>query len=228
MVEITPEYAKLRMRELFAIIFCSIAIAIVAGINGMNPEWARSIATSLLTVAGLVFGFVILGVTNLTDKDLVKALHEYQLRKNFDKLFNKLHVKPATKAEEKSLMQKELSEAIGNTYKAQGYVVGSFLTPIIWLLISIGFSFSIYGMNTTANFLNIEWLIFDFLLYFSLVLLFAAVYSLFKIFIYIIGASTLSYCRLDKKMIEQIINERTKDRKEETLKINTSSQSAAQ
>jgi hypothetical protein len=63
----------------------------------MTVEWARAVSTSILTVAGLVFGFVILGITNLVNKDFTKALHEFQLRENLRKYLKKTNNKIKTK-----------------------------------------------------------------------------------------------------------------------------------
>jgi hypothetical protein len=201
-------------KTIFCIILGSIAIAFLASINGMDSEWARVIAPSLITVNGLILGFAVLGVTNLSDKDFVKATHESLIRQHMRELFMRLSkIQEVEKTERDRLIKNEFALVTGKTYFSEGVIHAVFKNQIFFLLVSLGLSFCIFGVNTTYAFLSLQWLFFILVLYLAIAFLLIAAYKLYQSFFGLLNRASIVYTRFDKELIETILDEKAAEEK---------------
>lgn len=119
----------------------------------MTEAWAWELAKNLITVDGLILGFIIFGATVLSRRSFNKTLYESTIEEAVDRLL--------LRASEYEKSKKSLEEWVESEYlptwkraffsygTQQGSMVGSISTSAVLILSSIGLAFCLFGVSDT-------------------------------------------------------------------------------
>lgn len=199
-------------KMLLIIIGISIFVALFSSQGGINEDWARNVAGSIITAGGLLLGFFILGVTSFSRKEFVRAVHEALIRKHIKTFLESARsYQPASHDNVQKFINEEIMLAVGRTGFSMGVMQGVFYGSVRYLLISIGAAFCLYGVHGSYAYGSMEYIIFDFFEYLSLACLFLAAYTLLKNIGSLLDRSTETYTRDTYDLIMKILDEKLEE-----------------
>jgi uncharacterized membrane protein len=139
-------------RKSYAIMaLATVFIVLVSSLHGMTEAWAWELARNLITVDGLILGFIVFGATVLSRQSFNKASYESMIEETVDRLL----LRASEYEKSKKTLQEWVEEEYLPTWKTafygygfqQGYMVGSLSTSAVLILSSIGLAFCLFGVN---------------------------------------------------------------------------------
>lgn len=201
------------------ILVSSVFIASIITLNGINPDLARVLAGSIITAGGLLLGFFILGATSFSNKDFVEGVHETLIIKHVDIFLKKAETFRATsESEVRNFIDSEFRLAISRTGFSEGVMRGTFYTSVVFLLISIGCAFCLFGVDKAYVFPSWQNELFTVILYFSIVTLFVSANGLLKNIFSLLDRSTEAYTRGTYDLVMKIFDEKIKEQEQKKHK----------
>lgn len=127
-------------------------IAIISSSHGIDEGWAREVATALITVDGLVFGFAVLGMEVFSSRTFTRKAYERMIEESAGELTQALGQQDQEKLVPEEFIKKELLPLAARPTLQLGLLRLLFKYSVYLLLASIGSAFCLFGVsNTTTN-----------------------------------------------------------------------------
>lgn len=194
-------------KTMFTLVVLSIVVSFISCINGIDEGWARVISPTLITVDGLLLGFVVLGATNISNKEFMKAVNESLIRKYMNDFFDRIQEKKRTNEQvekDKEFIQKEFYLTFQKTGFSMGVMQGSFEVAVWFLFVSIGASICLFGVHGSYTAFTLPWFIFWVIDYFAIGMLLNCGYILVRGFFTLLTKGAIAYAGTPKEFIESI------------------------
>jgi hypothetical protein len=162
-------------------------------------------------------GFVVLGVTNLSNKDFMKAINESLIRKYMDDFFRRVSEKKLRTNEQvekdADFLRGEFTLAAEKTGYSLGALEGTFEGAVWFLFISIGAALCLFGVKGSYNAFTLPWTVFWLIDYFAVAMLLSGGYILVRGFFTLLYRGGLAYAGFPKELINAIFDEKLKNKK---------------
>jgi hypothetical protein len=179
------------------LLLLSLGVTVISLLSweSMSRTWALEIAKNLITVNGVVLGFVILGMTLFLRRGLPSKIIEESIEKAVQRLQEMIEGTYPPPATIEDLMDKEFIPMVLTGPYHVGVFEGAFKLSITLILVSIGFSFCLFGVSdtllTNTSFKSLFLLSYAFALYFFLAGAYVIFNAMFKM-THLISRSALS------------------------------------
>jgi hypothetical protein len=209
----TDESFRLSGKSYLIIFLASLFITFTSSSHGITEAWAWEIARNLITVNGLILGFIVFGATILSRRSFTRASYESMMEELVDKIITKAteYVKSGKTVEE--CIEKEYPELWKESFYSFGFQMGSWVGKLSFsvtmILVSIGFAFCLFGVND-ANIKTLQATLFFLLVYFVAMYFFiVGVYYSFNLIVSLLGKSIMLH-EEPSKTLARIVEERIK------------------
>jgi len=169
------------------LVLLCIGVSVISLVSweSMSRTWALEVAKDLITVNGVVLGFVILGMTLFLRRGLPSKIIEESIEKAVQRLQEMKEGTYPPPATLEDLMEKEFIPIILTGPYHVGIFEGAFKLSTTFILVSIGLSFCLFGVSDTLlaslNFKSLFLLFYAFALYFFLAGAYVIFNAMFKL-----------------------------------------------
>lgn len=140
-------------RKAFLIIFgATFFITLFSSLHGLTEAWAWGIAGDLITINGLVLGFVLFGVTMLSSDTLAQRSLERTVKGAIYDMIGQAKENSSSNNSVKDWWKDADASITDAFYRAgfeMGYIIGSLERSLIFILCSIGLSLCLFGVNSS-------------------------------------------------------------------------------
>ena len=172
------ELNKPKPLVMWAIVAFSLFIGVLSLFSGITKDWAWEVGKVLLTIDGLIIGFVILGFTFVLTKDFTGSIIDYMIKDSKKELDEKLAEcikNPEINQEE--FLETEPFIAVTKPIFKMRLMLNGLKTSFTFLAISIAFAFILFGVGEQTAMYSAIFL-FPYVL--SIFFLLSGTYSIFK------------------------------------------------
>lgn len=200
-------------KSYFTILLATICIALISRFHGITEAWAWEVAKTLITVNGLVLGFILFGAATLSRRSFTQVLYESMIEETVNKLLIRAAEYEKSGKTLEEWVEKEYEPTWSQAFYDYGYKLGSFIgtlnLSLIMILVSISCSFCLFGFSNTNIGNTIVYELFSLIYYLAIYFFIAGVYHSFRLISIILEQIALSHEK-PSKVITRILEEKMK------------------
>lgn len=178
-------------------------------------------AKNLITIDGLVLGFIIFSATMLSRRSLTRTLYESMIEETVDKLLTRAAEYEKSKKTLEEWVEKEYYPIWKQAFFGFGYQLGSLMgylsTSVIMVLFSIGLAFCLFGVNNVNINIWPEHELFLLVYFLAIYFFISGVYFAFHLIATLLEKTAFAHEK-PSKTIAKILEERIKQLEKQSEK----------